>query len=588
MTNENGQYTLTGVPAGTYSQVIANAYGKGFDPGVATGVTVAASATTTRNFTLARNWAALDSGASVLTGTGEVGCSRDNLIDTAFNTQWSTSSPARADQPGEKSVTVVLPSAVDVSSFAIEPTGGCRAGSNASLGQYRVEVSTNGTTFTTAASGTFTSAHLGKRNIVLPNAGTGSNVRFVRLVGVSTQNQSPGSSGATYMEVTELQVYGTPRAGARVTGGVLRYEGTPGTNTVTIAPSGANYTVQDTAATLVPGVNCSTVNANTLSCAGASLFAADAGAGNDSITNNTALASTLRGAEGADTLQGGTAADTVEGGSGADTLRGMNGNDSLRASDGAPDTQLDCDGGTTPGASDQLEADVDDPAATGCESSARGYPRPIGATPLRASLVPAFRFCGQPNAVHGPPLEHDSCRPPLQESAHLTVGTPETNGMAVNSSGFVKFTVQVGNPGTPADEADVQVVVSITDVWKTTAPLSDYMGQLRVVTGIGITDKFNGPAQNAAGTTDTALRFPVGCTPTASTSIGSTCATTTTLDAVIPGSIVEGKRSIWEMGQVYVYDGGRDGVASTTDNMPFMTQGVFVPSPARRTRACGR
>ena len=39
----------------------------------------------------------------------------------------------------------------------------------------------------------------------------------------------------------------------------------------------------------------------------------------------------------------------------------------------------------------------------------------------------------------------------------------------------------------------------------------------------------------------------------------------------------EGKRSIWELGQVQVYDGGSDGVAATRRNTLFALQGVFVP-----------
>ena len=32
-----------------------------------------------------------------------------------------------------------------------------------------------------------------------------------------------------------------------------------------------------------------------------------------------------------------------------------------------------------------------------------GYPRPAGATPMRASLVPAYNQCTSPNRTHGPP-----------------------------------------------------------------------------------------------------------------------------------------------------------------------------------------
>jgi hypothetical protein len=52
----------------------------------------------------------------------------------------------------------------------------------------------------------------------------------------------------------------------------------------------------------------------------------------------------------------------------------------------------------------------------------------------------------------------------------------------------------------------------------------------------------------------------------------------TTADAVVgAGAVLEGKRALWQLGQVRVNDGGADGVASTTPNSPFMVQGVMVP-----------
>jgi hypothetical protein len=40
---------------------------------------------------------------------------------------------------------------------------------------------------------------------------------------------------------------------------------------------------------------------------------------------------------------------------------------------------------------------------------------------------------------------------------------------------------------------------------------------------------------------------------------------------------VETKRTIWQMGDVELRDGGPDGVASTQDNTRFARQGIFVP-----------
>ncbi len=46
----------------------------------------------------------------------------------------------------------------------------------------------------------------------------------------------------------------------------------------------------------------------------------------------------------------------------------------------------------------------------------------------------------------------------------------------------------------------------------------------------------------------------------------------------MPGTIKEGKRAIWQIGQVAVFDGGADGLASTGGgNTLFARQGIFVP-----------
>jgi hypothetical protein len=41
--------------------------------------------------------------------------------------------------------------------------------------------------------------------------------------------------------------------------------------------------------------------------------------------------------------------------------------------------------------------------------------------------------------------------------------------------------------------------------------------------------------------------------------------------------VKETQRTIWELGQVQVNDGGPDGNATTAPNTPFLRQGIFVP-----------
>ena len=107
--------------------------------------------------------------------------------------------------------------------------------------------------------------------------------------------------------------------------------------------------------------------------------------------------------------------------------------------------------------------------------------------------------------------------------------------------------------------------------------LADYTGELQVKLPLRITDRQNGPAVDEPGTGDTTFTFAVPCTATGATGVGSTCSITTTADAVMPGAVVEGNRSIWQLDKVQVLDGGSDGVASTAGNTLFATQALFVP-----------
>ena len=61
------------------------------------------------------------------------------------------------------------------------------------------------------------------------------------------------------------------------------------------------------------------------------------------------------------------------------------------------------------------------------------YPRPKGATPVHASLVPAYHTVRSPNRQHGPPLAFASCTPPAQTSDELTVGSADSNGKPTRS-----------------------------------------------------------------------------------------------------------------------------------------------------------
>jgi hypothetical protein len=216
------------------------------------------------------------------------------------------------------------------------------------------------------------------------------------------------------------------------------------------------------------------------------------------------------------------------------------------------------------------------------------HPRPKGASPIRASLVPSFKQCTSPNNKHGPPLAFDSCSPPVQTSNFLTVGTPDANGAGANSVGFFQLNVRPG----PTSNDNIVVTGSISDVRCKPATATavcgspnandgpDYSGQLQADMTIRITDHFNGPNGDQPGTV-VDLPSPVNmlCANTADTSVGGTCTVQSGSPCPPQGcsGIRNGDRSVIEIGQVKVFDGGADGIPSSNDNTLFEVQGIFVP-----------
>jgi subtilisin len=92
------------------------------------------------------------------------------------------------------------------------------------------------------------------------------------------------------------------------------------------------------------------------------------------------------------------------------------------------------------------------------------YDRPVGASPLRVSLVPAFKACqaGTVNSSHGQPLDFASCNPPQRGSSTASLGP--------GSIGFALMTVC--NTGTTVSECsqaglvepDMKLAANLRDV----------------------------------------------------------------------------------------------------------------------------
>jgi PKD repeat protein len=205
------------------------------------------------------------------------------------------------------------------------------------------------------------------------------------------------------------------------------------------------------------------------------------------------------------------------------------------------------------------------------------YARPQGASPLRASLVPAYEPCTSPNREHGPPLAHPACSPPERSSQNVTIGTQDANGRPAAFAGMVRYAVRPGIAATPEDEADVTLDAQVSDVHDATS-LLPYVGELQLQTTLRATDRGSGPAQDEPATTqEVTLAVTLPCTAELDLGAGAVCTVSTTLDAVLPGVVKERARSIWQLGQIEVFDGGPDGDVDTAGNAVFARQGVFIP-----------
>jgi hypothetical protein len=217
------------------------------------------------------------------------------------------------------------------------------------------------------------------------------------------------------------------------------------------------------------------------------------------------------------------------------------------------------------------------------------YARPKGASPLRIPFVPAYTQCAPAsitnNTHHRGSINNPSCNAPKPSSNYLTVGSPDFNGQGANMIGSLLMKAKTSAP------VDGTLAVSVTDVrcqgtsgGCSSGALSDYTDNLLLTGTFRITDKGNGPTgigPSVNGTVnDLPLSLSIPCASTVSTTVGSTCSVNTTLNSVYGATaIVAGQRAIWQLiGETDLWDGGADGVATTTgDNTLFATGGLFFP-----------
>ena len=220
-TDAQGRFAINGIFVGTYHDVAA--FAPGYDR-IALTRTITASETSRHTFQVVRDWASALKGGSVTKFTGPdftPDCGPINAIDQSQGQGWgSTSDLSPSGRPTAntpKTIVIKLPQSVDITTFGVDPSNTCGDSPSASTGDFKIETSADGTTYTVAATGTFTPNDLGQVNTVTPVGGTTAGIRFVRFTMINPQVfQIPGAScpgpfsGCDFMDMTELEVYGSP------------------------------------------------------------------------------------------------------------------------------------------------------------------------------------------------------------------------------------------------------------------------------------------------------------------------------------------------------------------------------------------
>ena len=240
-TNKGGAYQVNGIVYGTYPKVVARS--PGYDSVVLPSLEITRP-TTSQSFTLRRDWASLGGGGSVSEFNGpdytDFGCGPTGAIDQSLGNGWGSDTDKDGIATGNvtpKFVIVKLPVAVNVAEIAVDPSNTCGDAGSAATHHYTVETSVDGDTWTLANEGHFYAANRGHLNTVPLAAGSTAGVRWVRFTmlnpmvpetGTSCDNAancgdtgvatrcgpnapSPGNfSGCTFMDMSEIEVYGRP------------------------------------------------------------------------------------------------------------------------------------------------------------------------------------------------------------------------------------------------------------------------------------------------------------------------------------------------------------------------------------------
>ena len=245
--NASGNYEVDNIFFGDYPDVFASA--PGYDPVVVSGKLTINSASTTHDFQLRRDWAALSGGGSITDFSGPdftpFGCGPSGAIDQSQGNGWGSVTNSAGVDDGTTDpefIVVKLPVAVDISDIQVNPSNTCGDPGSSSVRGFTVETSADGTTFSQVATGVFYRGNRGHLNSVTPS-GSLSGINYVKFTflnpqvptdpnpnaactgpadcgtlpgdssGVATHcgpGKDNGFGGCTFTDMSEIEVFGKP------------------------------------------------------------------------------------------------------------------------------------------------------------------------------------------------------------------------------------------------------------------------------------------------------------------------------------------------------------------------------------------
>ncbi len=147
-------------------------------------------------------------------------CGPPGAVDLTYGIGWGSTTgkddATPTDTPVPKFIVIKLPASVDVTGFGVDPSNTCGDAGSSSTRDYMIEVSSDGTKFAQVVKGTFTESDRGRVNqlkLDAPQPG----VQFVKFWMLSPQvpdilKNCPNGAygGCSFMDMTELEVYGSP------------------------------------------------------------------------------------------------------------------------------------------------------------------------------------------------------------------------------------------------------------------------------------------------------------------------------------------------------------------------------------------